>query len=199
MTLSFQTKKPQPVQYDAVDHTFSFEIVENDSPADDNEYTDLIVRANGIQLPDLTFSNLNIDVSGTITANSGANAFSDVRVGDIVNGNEIDGAGATVTAINGDSSEITVDPVPTGNNTSGSITVTPQSLNSTFAILRLKFSNVNNTDIQLESSLYTFDGSKNVEKRNDAGTDDLIVGDANTTSRTSRTVNAQKYLDNLGV
>jgi len=98
-----------------------------------------------------------------------------------------------------DSSEITVDPVPTGSNTSGSITVTPQSLNSTFAILRLKFSNVNNTDVQLESSLYTFDGSKNVENRNDAGTDDLVVGDANTTSRTSRTVNAQKYLDNLGV
>lgn len=199
MPLDFQTKKPQPVQYDAVDHTFSFEIVENDSVADDNEYADLIVRADGIQLPDITFSNLDIKVDGTITANSGANAFTNVRVGDTVNGNEIDAAGATVTAINGDFSELTVDPVPTGSNTSGLIVLTPQPLKSTFAILRLKFTNVNNTDVQLESSLYTFDGSKNVENRNDAGTDDLVVGDANSTSRTSRTVNAQKYLDNLGV
>lgn len=197
MTLNFQTKSPQPIQYNAITHIISSEVVENETNDDSNDYIELTVRLNEVQLPDLSFSNLTTESANTkVIANAGIDTFNTVRTGDAVVGNEIP-ASTVVASVSSDGSEIVLDQAPTGDVSSASITITPQLLDSTFAKVRLNFTNVNETDIQLESVLYTFDGKTNKAKRNDSGTDDVVIADANTTNRANRTLNANTYLQNV--
>ena len=197
MTISFQTKSPEPIQFTATDHTISFELTENETADDSNDYAEMTVRVDGVQLPDLTFSNLFFtSTENTITANAGIDTFEKVRVGDVVNGTDIP-TDSEVTAINGDYSELTLDNAVTGTLTDTSIVVTPQLLNATLAKVRLTLSNVNNTDIRFNTSLYTYNGSLNTLNRNASNTDDLVIGDANTTNTTTRNVNVDTFLANL--
>lgn len=197
MPINIQTKKPQPVQFAAVDNTLSFELVENETVDDTNDYAEVIVRATGIQLADIPFSNIASSMVGsTVTANAGANTFTAVRVGDGVSGANIPSA-TTVTAINGDFSELTLDNAPIADVDPDNISVTPQVLDATIAKLRLNLSVANNTDLRMESVLYTFDGSVAKEKRDDVGEDAVVVADASTTNRTARNVNVNTFLSNV--
>lgn len=197
MTINFQTKSPEPIQYTAVDHVLSFDLVENETTDDSDDYAEVIVRLQDVQPPVLNFSNLtSSNVDSTITANEGIDTFKKVREGDAVTGANIPSS-TTVASINNDYSELTLNNAPTSNLSNDSIVVTPQLLDATLARVKLKLSNVNNTDIKLDCSLYTYNGKQNVLKRNDSGTDDLVVGDANTTNTTTRNINAKTFLENL--
>lgn len=197
MALNFQTKSPEPVQYTAVNHVISSELIENESGDDTNDYFELTIRLDDVQLPDISFSNLTTDSANSkVIANAGVGVFDSVRAGDAVSGNEI-AADTLVASVAGDGSEIVLDTAPTTDISSASITITPQLLSSTIAKVQLNLANLNETDIQLESVLYTFDGKKSKEKRNDSGTDDVVIADRSTTNRTTRTLNADSYLKNV--
>ena len=197
--LNIEAKEPQPTQYTAKNFTLDSELVKNETSDGSNDYFQINLRVKDVQLPDFSISNVDVDsVNDKLIANAGNGSFSSVRVGDTVT----DSAGSlpantTVSSINGDYSEITLDSVPTSDQSNVSVTVTPQKLDATLSQLRINLSNVDNTDLNIKSVLYGHTGNLNKDKRNSSGTDDVSIEDSNNQSQAINTLNIFDFINNV--